>query len=136
MDALLKSALELTFLGMGMTFLSIGALTLGMYVMTAIFRGKDRAVVPELDRDEVVDADVAVQYRDTAVDANGDAAEADRRATAAAVAVALALLDMQLDGAVASAHIAPVVVEDAWNAFARGSHLLRRACYDARRFRG
>lgn len=136
MQESLRSALELTVLGMGMTFLSIGALTLGMYVMTAVFRGKDRAVVLESDQDQLAGDAVAAYREGGATDGVPVDDEARRRAAAAAVAVAMALAETQQDASAQPAWHSAVVAPELWNAFARSLHLSRRAQYDARRFRG
>ncbi len=133
MQELVRSALQLMILGMGMTFLSLGALTLGMYLLTAIFRDKGGAELPELDDELPVGEDVSA-YREG--EFTGDAIageEARRRAAAAAVAVALAMTeaDERLECPPASR-----AIQDPWNAFARSLHLSRRTQYEARRFRG
>ena len=45
MNTTLAQALQLTVLGMGMTFASIGVLALGMLLLTRMTREKDRAGV-------------------------------------------------------------------------------------------
>jgi Na+-transporting methylmalonyl-CoA/oxaloacetate decarboxylase gamma subunit len=136
MRDLLWSALELTVLGMGMTFLSLGALALGMYVMTAIFRGKERAEVSVLGNELPAGDEVAAYREGEFAEERGADNEARRRAAAAAVAVALALTEARTAPGTQTASFAPPAIHDPWNAFARSLHLSRRTQYDARRFRG
>ena len=88
--------LQLTGIGMGMTFLALGALVVGMIVMTRIIKEKPAPVVPEPD---IIDAQVPYIATDTTSKARAAAAavavamaqsKAKQRAAAAAVAVALA----------------------------------------------
>jgi Na+-transporting methylmalonyl-CoA/oxaloacetate decarboxylase gamma subunit len=125
-----RAALELMALGMGMTFLSLGTLALGMYVMTAVLRGKEKVGLPELE-DELPAAEEVAAYREGefAGDIN-EGEEVRRRVAAAAVAVALALADAP------STSVSSPATQDPWNAFARSLHLSRRIQHEARRFRG
>ena len=125
-----RSALQLMALGMGMTFLSLGALALGMYVMTAVLRGKEKVRLPELEDDLPAAEEVAAYHEGEFAGDGSDGEEARRRAAAAAVAVALALADAP------PASVSSPAVQDPWNAFARSLHLSRRIQHDARRFRG
>jgi Na+-transporting methylmalonyl-CoA/oxaloacetate decarboxylase gamma subunit len=126
----LRSALELMVLGMGMTFLSLGALALGMYLMTAVLRGKERDRLPEQDDERLAGEEVVAYHEGEFADDRSGGEDARRRAVAAAVAVALALAE------VPSAPPDPAAHQDPWNAFARSLHLSRRSQYEARRFRG
>jgi Na+-transporting methylmalonyl-CoA/oxaloacetate decarboxylase gamma subunit len=136
MENLMRSALELTVLGMGMTFLSLGALTLGMYAMTMLFRGKDKAEVLESDADLPVGDAVAAYREGEFVDDAGAGEAARRKAAAAAVAVALALSEAESDRASKQVSRPATADQDPWNAFARSLHLSRRAHYEGRRYRG
>lgn len=128
----LQSALELTVVGMGMTFLSIGALALGMYLMTILLRAKGEAPSPKADREEqdMKREEEMQSYR------SGELPSADvcRRAAAAAVAVAMAVAasgkrqPTREPGGYPPAH-------ETWNGFARSRHLSGRLQYEARRSR-
>jgi len=152
----LAQALQLTVLGMGMTFASIGVLALGMLLMTRMTREKDRAGTPvgtpagmsvsvsdgdETEMNEMTDR--------SEVEGRPDGSAA--RAAAAAVAVALANRPPATTGAAQAAAAAVAValaghgaaapqVEvsavDAWDGYVRSVHLSRRARHDARRVRG
>lgn len=126
----LRSALELTVVGMGMTFLSIGALALGMFLMTTLLRGKDKTPLPEVGREE----EELTMGKEIQSNQGGErpSADARRRAAAAAVAVAMALRESEPrqrteePGRYSPAH-------EAWNGFARSRHLSVRLLYEARR---
>jgi Na+-transporting methylmalonyl-CoA/oxaloacetate decarboxylase gamma subunit len=143
----LAQALQLTVLGMGMTFASIGVLALGMRLMTWMTREKGRAGTP--DGTPVSDEIGTVEMAERS-EVDGPPAEAAARAAGAAVAVALANRAPASRGApqVAAAAVAVALaghgsavpqVEttsvDAWDGYVRSAHLSRRARYDARRVR-
>lgn len=147
----LTQALQLTALGMGMTFASIGALALGMLVMTYLTNnpfGALRAARRIKERKSVTSS--------TEPSASGRLQPSDPvAAQAAAAAVAVALAEQASAGtpatgamkAAAAAVAVSLVAEQSkrqtdrpgaegvWDAYARGQHLSRRAGYEARRFR-
>ena len=144
MNTTLAQALQLTVLGMGMTFASIGVLALGMLVMTWMTREKDKAGVPVgvRDGDEMGTIEMA-----SSSEVDGPPDEAAARAAAAAVAVALATRTPATSGAAQAVAVAlaghgsvtpqvEVSAVDAWDGYVRSLHLSRRARYDARRVRG
>jgi Na+-transporting methylmalonyl-CoA/oxaloacetate decarboxylase gamma subunit len=143
MDQDLADALMLTLTGMGMTFISIGVLTLGMYLMRALTNRKrqlpsdgplDQGPVAGEPVDVEVPADVAVDHHAAAA----AAAVAVQRAVAAqAAAAAIAVAEAtrrQLPER--SADFAQCPPEQAWNTYVRGRHLSLRSRYEARRARG
>ena len=77
MNELLRQALWLTVVGMGMTFAAIGTLVVGMYALTALTADKEEAAPAE----EQVRVETPAQTQ---------AADDVYRAAAAAVAVAIA----------------------------------------------
>ena len=133
MNTTLALALQLTVLGMGMTFASIGALALGMLLMTRMTREKDG--------DEIGMTDMA-----DSSEVHGLPGEAAGRAAAAAVAVALAnrapaqaaaaAVAVTLAGHGLATPQVEVSAVEAWDGYVRSVHLSRRARYDARRVRG
>ncbi len=131
MEEVLTTALELTVLGMGMTFLSLGALVLGMYLLTALFKGKEPATMDEAGPSES-EPERTRLYPSAAPESGtlAELEEAQRRTAAATVAVALALAEAD-----ASHSDKPVCREthEAWNDFARGLHLSRRLRYESRK---
>ena len=149
MNTTLAQALQLTVLGMGMTFASIGVLALGMLLLTRMAREKDRAGTPV--GDEMGTIEMAERS-----EAEGPSGEAAARAAAAAVAVALAhrppAARVPATSGAAQAAAAAVAVAlaghgsamrqvevsavDAWDGYIRSVHLSRRARYGARRVRG
>lgn len=159
MNTTLAQALQLTVLGMGMTFASIGVLALGMFLMTRMVREKDKA---STQSGTLVDSSVdtaAVTSAGTPDDngigmsdmtdrskVDGAAAEVAARAAAAAVAVTLATcgaaqaaaaavaVALSEDGVTKSQAVAPAL--GVWDGYVRSMHLSRRARYDARRGRG
>jgi Na+-transporting methylmalonyl-CoA/oxaloacetate decarboxylase gamma subunit len=124
MEDLLSQALVLTAIGMGMTFVAIGTLVLGMYLMTALIKGgrSEAAEVPA--EPPSVPEIVAPDYP----------AGRDARQVAAAAAVAVALAEAAAEEA-ATPPRAPVteVAVGGWNAYVRGRHLSRRLHHDLRR---
>lgn len=144
MNTTLAQALQLTVLGMGMTFASIGVLALVMLLMTWMTREKDKAGVPvgARDGDEMGTIEMA-----SSSEVDGPPDEAAARAAAAAVAVALATRTPATSGAAQAVAVAlaghgsvtpqvEVSAVDAWDGYVRSLHLSRRARYDARRVRG
>lgn len=109
MDAeLLKQALLLTAIGMGMTFAAIGALVLGMFLLGGIKPRKPA---------EVADEEPATPVAEAA--ATPDTADARYLAAVAAVAVARAQSvreDRRTSG----------VVVDQWRSYVRSRHLTQR----------
>ncbi|MDY0019750.1 MAG: OadG family protein [Anaerolineae bacterium] len=100
MSDLLRQALWYTVIGMGITFLSLGALAVGMYVLTALPTGKKKAEEPPTE--------VA-------------APQADDRYLAAAAAVSVALAQAQVIRPTARATSNP------WSAYVRSYHLAQRS---------
>lgn len=148
MNTILGQALQLTVLGMGMTFASIGALALGMFLMTRIRIGK-RSAGPTT----VSPSGAAIEAADMTecFDTSEDIDQGTAQAAAAAVAVALIEDTPVVDGAAQAAAAAVAVAlagsdptsprvvstaEGTWNSFVRSMHLSRRARYEARRVRG
>lgn len=155
MSEALIQALQLTVFGMGMTFASIGALALGMLVMTYLTKETGSKPVNSRERGNVGNLESGLGSAQIA--SGSGAAEA----AAAAVAVALANQDEACDVVAAQAAAAAVavslamhqsaesIVDDTirargvqgqpqdgpWNSFVRGQHLSRRARYESRRFR-
>jgi len=127
-EELLSQTLWLTLWGMGMTFASIGFLVLGMYLMTYLTRGRreeegDIMAAP-LER-EAVEVEIERERKRKAVAA----------AVAAAVAVALAREEQQPAEPVALPTAMQAMLDEPWNAYARGLHVLGRQRYEARRWR-
>lgn len=118
MDVLLAQGLNLTILGMGMTFLSLGALVLGMYLMTALIKDAP----PEAEEDE---AEFVAAPEVAAPDA------ARYLAAAAAVAVALEQSAQVWTPATASA-MPPARV---WNTQVRSRQLIQQQQHVLRRSR-
>ena len=115
MDELLKQALWLTVVGMGMTFTAIGALVLGMYALTALFPGKKKQPPAEVT---------------APVGAAPEPVSADRyRAAVAAVAVAVA--QTRLRPAAAAAPVSRFA-GDEWTPYVRSHHLAQRDLYSSR----
>lgn len=80
MDELLRQAIWLTVVGMGMTFAAIGTLVLGMYALTALTADKEAAAPAEEQAEQIeMERPGPAQVTD-----------ATYRAAAAAVAVAIA----------------------------------------------
>ena len=144
MADLLGDALRLTLWGMGMTFVSLGALVGGMFLLTWVTRRRTGdGERPQTDGGEgglegdalVVDGggrvDLAVQRELV----TGDDAEGRRRAAAAAVAVAGALQARGRGGAVLPPADGGVRGERGWDVYARGLRLAGRARYEALRGR-
>ena len=149
MNTTLAQALQLTVLGMGMTFASIGVLALGMLLLTRMAGEKDKAGTPAgtPDGGEIDTTEMAERS-----EVDGPPGEAAARAAVAAVAVALVNRAPATRGAAQAAAAAVAValaghgsgiipqVEvsavDAWDGYVRSGHLSRRARYDARRVRG
>ena len=124
MEELLSQTLWLTLWGMGMTFASIGFLVLGMYLMTYLTRGR---------REEEGDIMAAPLERE-AVEVEIER-ERKRKAVAAAVAAALAREEQQPVEPVALPTAMRALLDEPWNAYARGLHVLRRQRYEAHRWR-
>ncbi|MBN1246716.1 MAG: OadG family protein [Anaerolineae bacterium] len=127
MSPVLSQALWLTVIGMGMTFLSIGALVGGIYLLTHLTRAKEMAPVEPASESSRSGTEAVFS-----APADWDAAEAEprRRAVAAAVAVAMAL---EVDGRAVAATGAEIRPTSPWNAYVRGLHLSSRTRYESRR---
>ncbi len=132
MTDLLKQALVLTVWGMGMTFLALGALVIGMYLMTAL--SKDRTE-PHPESDTTMDASMEEDniqsdfehliIENQVIEQNG----ADLNlAVAATVAVALAL---SLESEEKQYNTpAPIAAPAAWDHYVRGRHLSQRSHFE------
>ena len=114
MDELLKQALYLTVVGMGMTFLAIGALVASMYLMTAFI--KDR---PAQEEEPLEEAPLTMPTP-----------AKDERYLAAAAAVAVALATQA--ATVTATGSSPTAD---WSAYIRRQHLSARQRYEARKCR-
>jgi len=148
-DTVLRQALQLTGLGMGMTFASIGALVLGMLLLTRITSQRAHAV--EESFGDGSDAPTpAMSAAGSGPNDSIEPAADDPGALVAAAAVAVALAQDRTPAAAAAAAVAVAVASsgpvpeaagvrvahvDAWNGYVRGLHLSARAGYDARRTR-
>ena len=126
MSNVISQALWLTIVGMGMTFLSIGALVGGIYLLTHLTRAKEKAsaALAEPARSALGEA--------SAVSSIWEAPDAEprRRAVAAAVGVAMALA---AEIRAVPAADTGAVATGAWSAYVRGLHLSSRSRYESRR---
>ncbi len=139
MNILLEQALVLTVVGMGMTFVAIGLLVVGMYAMTALI--KDKALIKNkadeiaaVDEIELLEAPVAQQPA-FAIDPGHP-----QIAAAAAVAAMLAEYNGKAQAAAAAVAVAwatqsaaPSTAPSAWNVTRRGQQLAQRKYHDLRR---
>ena len=133
-----------------MTFASIGALVLGMLLLTRITSQRAHAV--EESFGDVSDAPTpAMSAAGSGPNDSIEPAADDPGALVAAAAVAVALAQDRTPAAAAAAAVAVAVAwlsrtcpggsgvrvahVDAWNGYVRGLHLSARAGYDARRTR-
>ena len=118
---------------MGMTFLAIGALVLGMYLMMILV--KDPKLVKP-DSEEGVDNQTDYHQEDTDdVTDNEDPGinQPVELTTAAVAAVAVAIALAQHTGA--QIPMSPLKAENnAWDYYVRGHHLSQRSRYEQRRF--
>jgi Na+-transporting methylmalonyl-CoA/oxaloacetate decarboxylase gamma subunit len=141
----LGQALQLTLLGMGMTFASIGALALGMWGITYLTRGARPQPSIEEGHENVGYVGAGTGMR-AAADDPDMAVEQMNQAVAAATAVALALAEQAQARGAAQAAAAAVAVSQvaqpvpafratsgAWDSFVRSASLSQRARYDARK---
>lgn len=134
MSDLMVSALRLTLLGMGMTFLSIGALVGGMFLLTRLTmrRQTDQpqqmvTYGAETGGDERPSG--LPESRGSNLEGRWDDDEERRRSVAAAVAVSMALN--------AESDRSPGMMreETLWNGYVRGLHLSARSRYESLRGR-
>jgi hypothetical protein len=123
-----------------MTFISIGALALGMWGMTYLTQGKGRKrvvasesetrdetrVIGESSAAAAAAASVAVAV--ALADQAGPSDALEAQAAAAAVAAGLAAQEGMAGGQISKSQAI-----GAWNSFVRGQHLAVRARYEARR---
>lgn len=112
-----------------MTFLSIGALVGGIYLMIYLTREKEKVVVPVTSDAKQPEAEASASAETGMAPGAGDRR---RRAVAAAAAVALALQERPTQP-LASALQAPA--PEGWNGYVRGLHLSARSRYESRRTR-
>jgi len=111
MNELLRQALWFTAIGMGMTFLSIGALVVGMYLLTALFPEKKRQT------EAAPDAEI------------NEALPEDHRYLAAAAAVAVAVAQTQ------RAQATPAKAPSQWRTYARNYHIAQCSRHNQKRYR-
>ena len=130
MTELLEQAVILTGWGMGMTFLAIGALVIGMYLMSMVIKEKTETAAD--DTDETI-ADLLEEDNEETIEPleinNGGFSINSReqyRALAASVAVALAL--SQESGE--KEPITTTTTPGAWNHYVRGRQLSQRSRYE------
>ncbi|MCU0519368.1 MAG: hypothetical protein MUF84_01545 [Anaerolineae bacterium] len=126
MSNVISQALWLTIVGMGMTFLSIGALVGGIFLLTHLTRAKENAP------STLTEPTQSATGGTPAVSSIWDAPDAEirRRAVAAAVGVAMALTaQVRVEPAVDLG----VTATDAWSAYVRGQQLSSRSRYESRR---
>ncbi len=126
MGDVLVQGLKLTILGMGMTFASIGALVVGMYLMTAVTRTRQTRTDLALVEPGTEGEGVSLEREEIASTTVRSTRDAKYRAAASAVAVALAE-DAQRQSAGM-----PRGSEAAWDIFVRNRHVSRRTRYDLR----
>ena len=130
MTELLEQAVILTGWGMGMTFLAIGALVIGMYLMSMVIKEKTETAAD--DTDETI-ADLLEEDNEETIEPleinNGGFSINSReqyRALAASVAVALALSQDSGEKEPITSTTTPGV----WNHYARGRQLSQRSRYE------
>ena len=131
MSNALVQALWLTVIGMGMTFLSIGALVGGIYLLTRLTRTRPNAPAP-LPNEAILTGEEVHMATGPRVEQPVLGSDVDyrRRAAAVAVATALALAEGErqvLPGAPAGS---------GWDAYVRARHLSSRETYASRRRHG
>ena len=135
MTELLKQALILTGWGMGMTFLSIGALVVGMYLMTTLIRDKKNVnLASALEFDEKTEE--SPNNIDHFTEENEDRKQINDDkylAAAAAVAVALAVPRESETHHGNSSEI--YTASAAWDHYTRGRHVSQRSRFEQLRFR-
>ncbi len=119
MGELLSQALNLTLVGMGMTFAAIGVLVAGMYALTTFLADEEEAEeMPEV-------AEAPAEQAALQLDVGR------YHAAAAAVAVALA----QAADTAQMKQQSRTVVGESWTAHVRTKQLARREHHDLRRTR-
>lgn len=117
-------ALWLTVIGMGMTFLSIGALVVGIYLLTRLTRPRTSAPVSHPNEAISTDGEIRVA---TEQPTRGSVVDYRRRAAAVAVATALALAEGER-------RVLPEASAGAgWDAYVRARHLSSRENHAERR---
>lgn len=124
MGELLLQGLNLTIVGMGMTFAAIGVLVAGMYGLTTFLADEDASEAPT-----VSDIPASVAAPDDQAGLQIDVGR--QRAAAAAVAVALA----QAEDAYRARRPGQAMSGDAWTAHVRATQLARRDYYTSLRAR-
>lgn len=126
MGELLSQALNLTLVGMGMTFAAIGVLVAGMYALTTFLADEEEAEeAPEIPEVAEAPADQAALQLDVG------RYHARYRAAAAAVAVAL----VQAADTARTQPTGRTVAGESWTAHVRTKQLARREHHDLRRTR-
>jgi len=122
MGDLLIQALQLTVIGMGMTFLAIAALVAGMYGLTTLFPADWNSPQKSAEKGaEVSEADMVAALMGEEDD------EARYVAAVAAVSVAVA------QGAKRDVPKIEIVPPDSWTAYIRGQYTAQRNQYNALR---
>jgi Na+-transporting methylmalonyl-CoA/oxaloacetate decarboxylase gamma subunit len=132
MTELLKQALTLTGWGMGMTFMSIGALVLGMYLITSLFRGKSNSQM-ESEEDATHTEETAYldeNLENTSIENDVTDGMNDQQELAAAAAVAVAMALSQETKAQKRIISNYPMNNDMWNHYVRGRHLSQRSRYE------
>ncbi len=127
MSDVLSQALWLTVIGMGMTFLSIGALVGGIYLLMYLTRTKER-VPSTLPAELATSGTEPLPVGQPATEVPD--AESRRRSVAAAVAVAMALA---ADLPTAPMADSRSMTTGSWNTYVRALHLSSRSHYMSRR---
>ena len=122
MGELLSQALNLTLVGMGMTFAAIGVLVAGMYALTTFLADEEEVEeMPEIPEVAEAPAEQAALQLDVG----------RYHAAAAAVAVALA----QAADTAQMKQQSRTVAGESWTAHVRTKQLARREHHDLRRTR-
>ncbi|MDF1513995.1 MAG: hypothetical protein P1S60_09310 [Anaerolineae bacterium] len=134
MNELIRQALILTGWGMGMTFLAIGALVLGMFLMTILIKDRQSSNSENfMEYDSELDISLPESDESAVLENELDiAAHEIDMAAVAAVTVAIAIVQQppfQL----------PKLVEktgtsDGWDHYVRGRRMSQRSQYELRRF--
>jgi Na+-transporting methylmalonyl-CoA/oxaloacetate decarboxylase gamma subunit len=134
---LIKQSLILTGWGMGMTFLAIGALMVGMYTMTILFKEKHDPAVEDKVEDVAYDSseEDSTQHLETD-DINiiryAPQQREQYRAVAASVAVAIAIAEETRK----SQETLPLTqIPSLWDFYVRGHHVSQRTFYESRKRR-
>ncbi len=135
MGELLLQALKLTVVGMGMTFLSIGALIGGMYVLTGLVTDKSQEVAMKNFKSSFLEQPASLE-RDVAAAAAVSAALVEEKARDPKHIAAVAAVTAALAGAMpdtAASGVPPRPPVDVWTLHVRSQQLAQRAHYNTLR---